>query len=508
MNLNDAQLPCDRRSFLRNSVTGAAALGLAATTGLSAATTSPNEKIRLGLIGLGWKGGQHLDDLLSRDDCEVVALCDPEGEFLDAARQKARRATAHADMRKLLDDKTIDAVVISTCNHWHCLAGVWACAAGKDVYVEKPLSYTLWEGRQLINAARKHGRIVQVGTQQRSDPMQQEIRAFLHDEQALGPIESVAVTRFGIREGIGKREAPLELPKTLDKDLWLGPAADLPIYRSKVNYDWHWDWNTGNGEAANWGVHILDDVRNVAFQDTVKLPSAVICGGGRVVWNDAGQTPNIMFAVLEAGSVPVIFALSNLPERPGTKQPLTFEDTQSGYIVHCKGGSYHGRRGGGAAIDPAGNVIREFKGTTGGREHYANFFDAMRSRDPQHLNADVAVGHDSTNWSHVINAAWRSAGTAGFIPGGTLAGGESSAALERLLRNHVAAYGASIPTDALTLSQRLEIDASRERFVGPGTEEANAFLGPREFRTPYVLESVPDPGEAFTPPAATVRSKP
>lgn len=190
MKLHDDRRACDRRSFLRNSVTGAAALGLTATTGLLAAPKSPNDKIRLGLIGLGWKGGQHLDDLLSRDDCEVVALCDPEGEFLDAARQKAPRATAHADMRKLLDDKTIDAVVISTCNHWHCLAGVWACAAGKDVYVEKPLSYTLWEGRQLINAARKHGRIVQVGTQQRSDPMQQEIRAFLHDEQALGPIES------------------------------------------------------------------------------------------------------------------------------------------------------------------------------------------------------------------------------------------------------------------------------------------------------------------------------
>ena len=385
---------------------------------------------------------------------------------------------------------------------------MWACAAGKDVYVEKPLSYTLWEGRQLINAARKHGRIVQVGTQQRSDPMQQEIRAFLHDEKALGPIESVAVTRFGIREGIGKRETPLELPKTLDKDLWLGPAADLPIYRSKVNYDWHWDWNTGNGEAANWGVHILDDVRNVAFQDTVKLPSAVVCGGGRVVWNDAGQTPNLMFAVLETGTAPVIFALSNLPELPGSKQPLTFEDTQSGYVVHCKGGSYHGRRGGGEAIDPAGKVIRKFKGTTGGREHYANFFDAMRSRDPQHLNADVVVGHDSTNWSHVINAAWRSAGTAGFIPGGTLAGGESSAALERLLLNHVAAYGAAIPADALTLSQRLEIDASREMFVGLGAEEANAFLGPREFRKPYVLDPVPGPSGEFTPPAATVRSKP
>lgn len=491
MTLNDARLACDRRGFLRNSVAGAAALGLAATTRLSAATTSPNDKIRLGLIGLGWRGGQHLSDLLSRDDCEVVALCDPEGEFLDAARKKAPHAKAHADLRKLLDDKDVDAVVISTCNHWHCLAAIWACQAGKDVYVEKPLSYTLWEGRQLINAARKHGRIVQVGTQQRSDPMQQAIRAFLHDEKALGPIESVSVTRFGVREGVGKRETPLELPKTLDKDLWLGPAADLPMYRSKVNYDWHWDWNTGNGESANWGVHVLDDVRNVAFRDTVSLPSAVTCGGGRVVWNDAGQTPNLMFAVLETGTMPVIFAMSNLPGRPGSKDPLQFEDTQSGYIVHCQGGSYHGRRGGGVAVDPAGKVIREFKGTTGSREHYANFFDAVRARDPQRLNAEVVIGHDSTNWSHVINAAWRSAKADGLCPAGTLAGGQPTLALEQLLKDHVAAYGQTIPTDALKLSTRMEIDAFREMFVGSNAEAANTFLGPREFRRPYVLEAVP-----------------
>lgn len=496
MMLHGARGACDRRAFLRSSVAGAAAIGLAASSGLRAAPTSSSDKIRLGLIGVGWRGGQHLSDLLARPDCEVVALCDPEAEFLDAAKKKAPRAKAYADLRHVIDDRDVDAVVISTCNHWHCLAAIWACAAGKDVYVEKPLSYTLWEGRQLINAARAHGRVVQVGTQQRSDPMQRDIRGFLHDEQALGPIESVAVTRFGVREGIGKRETPLELPKTLDKDLWLGPAADLPMYRSKVNYDWHWDWNTGNGECANWGVHVLDDVRNVAFRDSVALPSAVTCGGGRVVWNDAGQTPNLLFAVLETATAPVIFALSNLPRRPGTKDPLQFEDTQSGYIVHCKGGSYHGRRGGGVAVDPAGKVIREFKGTTGGKEHYTNFFDAVRARDPQRLNADVVVGHDSTNWSHVINAAWRSAKGNGLVPAGELAGGQPTAALERLLKEHVAAYGAAIPADALTLSPRMAIDVAAERFTGAGAEAANVFLGPREFRKPYVLEAVPAPAPA------------
>jgi predicted dehydrogenase len=487
MSLSRDRVATPRRTFLAQAASGAAALGMAATA--TRGTAAGPDRVRLGLIGLGWRGGQHLDALLARTDCEIVALCDPEAAFLDAARAKAPRAKASADLRAVLDDPGVDAVVISTCNHWHCLAAVWACAAGKDVYVEKPLSYTLWEGRQLIHAARNHGRVVQVGTQQRSDPLQRQVRAFLHDEKALGPIESVTVTRFGVREGIGRRDTPLEMPTTLNYDLWLGPAADRPMFRSKVNYDWHWDWNTGNGECANWGVHVLDDVRNVAFRDTVSLPSAVTVGGGRVVWNDAGETPNLMFSLLDAGGIPVVFALSNLPATPAAKRPLRFEDTESGYIVHCAGGSYHGRRGGGVALDKAGAVVREFKGTTGGAEHYADFFDAVKTR--QQPAADVVIGHDSTNWSHVINAAWRSARGEGLVPAGELPGGAASDAVARLLREHVTAYGSAISTDALALGPRMQIDPARELFVGPAADAANAFLGPREFRKPYVLEAVP-----------------
>jgi predicted dehydrogenase len=487
MSLSRDRVATPRRTFLAQAASGAAALGMAATA--TRGTAAGPDRVRLGLIGLGWRGGPHLDALLARTDCEIVALCDPEAAFLDAARAKAPRAKASADLRAVLDDPGVDAVVISTCNHWHCLAAVWACAAGKDVYVEKPLSYTLWEGRQLIHAARNHGRVVQVGTQQRSDPLQRQVRAFLHDEKALGPIESVTVTRFGVREGIGRRDTPLEMPTTLNHDLWLGPAADRPMFRSKVNYDWHWDWNTGNGECANWGVHVLDDVRNVAFRDTVSLPSAVTVGGGRVVWNDAGETPNLMFSLLDAGGIPVVFALSNLPATPAAKRPLRFEDTESGYIVHCAGGSYHGRRGGGVALDKAGAVVREFKGTTGGAEHYADFFDAVKTR--QQPAADVVIGHDSTNWSHVINAAWRSARGEGLVPAGELPGGAASDAVARLLREHVTAYGSAISTDALALGPRMQIDPARELFVGPAADAANAFLGPREFRKPYVLEAVP-----------------
>ena len=488
MSPQHASPACGRRAFLARSAAAAATLAMP-TARRARGASSPSDVVRLGLIGLGWRGGQHLGSLLARDDCEVVALCDPEARFLDAARKKAPRARAGADMREVLDAPDVDAVVISTCNHWHCLAAVWACAAGKDAYVEKPLSYTLWEGRQLVNAARKHGRVVQVGTQQRSDPLQQAVRTFLHDERALGPIESVSVLRFGVREAIGRRDTPLQMPATLDYDLWLGPAADEPIYRSKVDYDWHWDWNTGNGESANWGVHVLDDVRNVALRDSVSLPSAVTCGGGRVVWNDAGETPNLMFAMLEAGDIPVVFALSNLPARPGAKAPLRFEDTESGYVVHCAGGTYHGRRGGGVALDRAGHAVRTFEGTGGIGEHYTDFFEAVRTR--KQPAADVTIGHDSTNWSHMINAAWRSADATGLIPVGDLAGGPPTAAVAGLLREHVAAYGPEIPATALVASRRLAIDPAREAFVGEGSAAANVFLGPREFRRPYVLEAVP-----------------
>jgi predicted dehydrogenase len=487
---NDARSQTTRRTFLiQGAAASAGALGLSSLAGRAFAADSP-EKIRIGMIGLGWRGGQLLDELGRLPEAEIVALCDPEAKFLDAASKKQPKAKTYADMRQLLDDPTIDAVVIATCNHWHCLAGVWACEAGKDVYVEKPLSNRLWEGRQLINAARKHNRIVQVGTQQRSDPMQDEIRAYLHDDKALGDIQAVAVTRFGVRESIGKRSTPLEMPPTLTYDLWLGPAKDEPIFRNKLDYDWHWDWNTGNGECANWGVHVIDDVRNVAFNDRVTMPNRVASGGGRLVWNDAGQTPNFQYAYLDAGGTPVFFALSNLPSEPGGKTPLRFEGVESGYIVFCDGGSYHGYRGGGEAFDSDGKGIKKFHGDSGAG-HMRNFFQAVRARDPKLLNADVSVGHDSTNWAHAINASWRAADQPGLLPEIGAAGGSPvGEKVARLLEDQLRAYFPEGSDRGVRKSGLLEIDPAREEFVGAGGSIANEFLGPRDYRAPYVLKPI------------------
>jgi hypothetical protein len=233
-----------------------------------------NERINMGFIGLGGRGKELLEHFGKLSDVRVAALCDPDQAQLDAAAKEHGDAKRYVDLRQLFDDRDVDAVAIATCNHWHGLAAVWACQAGKDVYVEKPLAHNHWEGRQIVNAARKHDRIVQVGTQQRSDPLQAELKAFLHDEKKLGDIQHVLVCRFGRREPIGKRTSPLRPPEMINYDLWLGPARDEPIYRDKLHYDWHWVWNTGNGELGNWGVHVIDDAVNVVLRDGCRFPNA------------------------------------------------------------------------------------------------------------------------------------------------------------------------------------------------------------------------------------------
>src|SRR3954453_11212894 len=218
-----------RRTFLYQSA-AAAGLALAAR---SARAKGANEKLNLGFIGTGGRGNELLKQFSALSDVRIAALCDPDKEHLESTAKKHRGAKKYADLRKLLDDQSIDAVVIATCNHWHALAAIWACQAGKDVYVEKPLSHNHWEGQQLVNAARNLDRIVQMGSQQRSDPMQSELKQYLHDDKKLGAIKYVQVCRCGPRESIGKRSSPLVVPKSVNYDLWLGPAQNKPLYRDK-----------------------------------------------------------------------------------------------------------------------------------------------------------------------------------------------------------------------------------------------------------------------------------
>ncbi len=469
-----------RRDFLSAAASAGVISSLPARSLWAA---NANEEIGIGYVSCGGRANQLMSQFGNVAGVNVTGLCDVDNKRLGTTRQLYPRAHGYTDMRELLDAKDIDVVVISTCNHWHCLAAIWAMEAGKDVYVEKPLSHSQWEGKQTVAAARKYDRICQIGTQQRSDPMQAEIKKFLHQDQSLGKIKSARVNRYGIRASIGKRKTPLPIDKDVAYDLWLGPAQDLPIYREKLHYDWHWDWNTGSGEMGNWGVHVLDDLRNNVFQDSVALPRRVLAGGGRVIYNDAGQTPNIHFAYFDTGSIPVVIGLSNLPGAPGSKKSAAHPGPSSGYIAYCEGGRFEGQRGRGRALDEGGKLIKEFKGNRGDVVHQNNFINAVREHDRSILNAEVAVGNDSTGWCNLANVAVR-AGSRFERDRAAQVDARQWQELVAAMEDHLKAHDLSLDHESISLSPVLNLNPDTEQFAGPGADAGNRFLK-REYRKGY-----------------------
>lgn len=474
----------DRRTFLMGTLAGAASASLARPSFAAA-----NEEVRVAILGAGWRGGQLAGAFSKASGCRLVAVADPDRELSEELAAKYKM-TSHTDLRRILDDSEVDAVVIATCNHWHCLATLWALDAGKDVYVEKPLSHSQWEGRRVVDAAGRGDRIVQIGTQQRSDPMQAEAKRFLHEEQGLGAIRYVQANRLGPRAAIGKRSTPLEVPSTVDYDLWLGPAADQPIYRDKLHYDWHWDFNTGSGEMGNWGVHILDDIRNVAYQDRVTTPTRIVAAGGRVVWDDAGDTPNVHYALFETEAFPTLIALSNLPSGPDQKggwkvkagKPV--DGPGSGYVIACEGGYYLGQRQKGRAVDLEGKTIREFKGGNIVPLHVQNFIDAVRSRDAGSLNAPVEMGHHSTGWCNLANVAFRAGSSYDREALTSASSMKDWGLLVGAMERQLSPFGVS--SAELRSSPVLTHDPKREVFTGEHAETANRFLR-RKYRGKYKI---------------------
>ena len=394
-----------RRRFMKGTVAAGAVTALSASRVLGA-----NDAIQMGFIGLGGRGSGSTKWFSSVKGVRVAGLAEPDEGRLGSNKKRYPDAKAHKDLRRLLDDKDLDAIVVSTCNHWHALAAIWAVQAGNDVYVEKPVSWSIWEGQKMVEATRLHNRIMQAGCQQRSDPMQAELKAWL-DEGHLGKMKYVRLNRYGRRGSIGKRSTPLPIPDNVDYDLWLGPAKDQPIFRDKLQYDWHWDWNTGNGELGNWGPHLTDDCRNVAFRDKVTLPLRCVAGGGRLKWNDGGNTPNTHFIYFDTGVVPVIMDVHNLPRKAGENAGDVYAKRRSRafLIIEYENGYYAGGRGGGSAYDPDGKKIKSFSGDAGGG-HAANFIKAVRSRKTSDLNSPIEQGHYSTAWCHCGNVAYRLGG--------------------------------------------------------------------------------------------------
>ncbi|MBT4867590.1 MAG: Gfo/Idh/MocA family oxidoreductase [Planctomycetaceae bacterium] len=474
----------NRRNFLQSGI--AAGLYVAGASGKTFAANA-NEEINLGFIGCGGRGGDLIRYFKKIDGVNIAGMYDPDPGRAQGTKNSSKTAAeVYPDIRKLLEDDGIDAVVIAACNHWHCLAAIWAMEAGKDVYVEKPLSHSQWEGQQTVAAARKYNRICQVGTQQRSDPMQAEIQKFLHEDKALGNILSARVNRYGRRGPIGKRKTPLVIDSKIDYDMWLGPAQREPLYRNSLHYDWHWDWNTGSGEMGNWGVHVLDDVRNNVFQDKVALPKRIMGGGGRVAWNDAGESPNVHFVYFDTGSIPVVIGLSNLQERGSAKHP----GPGSGYIAYCEGGRLEGQRGRAVAFDKDGKQIKSFKGRGGNGLHQQNFIDAVRSRDASSLNTDVQVGHLSTGWCNLANIAFRAGSTFSHAAAKEVTGDRGVwGSLLGETERHLGTHNIKIESTQIKLSPMLTVDVENELFIGDHAKTANAFLK-RQYRKGYEVPEI------------------
>ncbi len=473
----------NRRNFIKSSsVAALAAPLLSSFRGYSA-----NEEVRLGFIGAGGRAGELSEAYSKCKNAKIVMFADPD---LSRAGNLAQHYQAQAvqDLRKVLDNPEIDAVVISTCNHWHCLAAIWALDAGKHVYVEKPLSHNQWEGRQLLNAAKRSKKIVQIGTQQRSDPMQEAAKRFLHEDNALGAIKFVQANRLGPRTSIGKNDTALSPPPNVDYNLWLGPAVDEPIYRDSFHYDWHWNWNTGNGEMGNWGVHILDDVRNVAYQDQVSTPKRIVGAGGRVGWNDAGTTPNVHFCLFETEKFPTLIALSNLNSQPQAKTSWScpvngkIKGPSSGYVIVCEGGYYLGQRGKGEAIDLDGKTIKEFKGGNFMNLHMQNFIDAVIANDSTQLNGGLENGHHSTGWCNLANIGVRAGknyDTSRLAASSSL---NAWGGLIDLMEKQLTPF--DVNPDALVASPILTHDPITEQFIGENASIANEFLK-RQYRAGF-----------------------
>ncbi|MCG8449696.1 MAG: Gfo/Idh/MocA family oxidoreductase [Pirellulales bacterium] len=427
----------DRRSFVQMAGGTMAASSLFAQT----ARADVNSKIRAAVLGVNGRGRIHMQALEGLSGVEVAVLCDPDELILAQRAKEFEESYDHSveietDLRRVYDRDDIDVVAVATPNHWHALATIWACQAGKDVYVEKPGTHNLFEGRKMIEAAKKYNRVVQHGVQLRSSPALQEAVAHMRDG-LIGDVYMARGLVYRWRPSIGKRP-DTQAPGTLNWDLWQGPAPERKFSERLVHYDWHWHWNYGNGDVGNQGVHETD---MCLWGLGVELPSKITAMGGKFLWDDDKQTPEL---------------LSSSYYYPEENKMIEFEvrpwctNLENGMGV---GNIFYGSKG--YLVVHSYNRYESFlgskrkpgpKGASGDPVpvHFQNFIDVVRSRDVSQLRGPVETAHTSSGLAHLGNIAYR-------------------------------------------LGRQLEFDPQTEKFVND--PEADAMLT-REYRAPYVVPDV------------------
>jgi predicted dehydrogenase len=397
------ELPLTRRDFHK---VGAASLSAAVAVGESPARAqaAPSTKKRLAFIGVGNRGSQLLRAFQTHGDVDVVAVCDIYEPYLRRARERlGTRTETYDDFRRVLDRKDVDAVVIATPDHWHAVQMILACQAGKDVYVEKPLSATIREGRRMVDAARQHNRVVQVGTHRRSSTLYAD---FSRQVQAglLGKVTVARAYRVSnmFPKGIGKSPPGEPLPG-LNWDMWLGPRASRPFQATIAPYKFRW-WHLYSSQTGNWGVHYLDAIRWLVGEEA---PASISALGGKFAIDDDRTVPDTMESVFEFASGRLaIFgqyeASGNRILRSGEielrgTQGTAYINERNYEIIPEKGGQFQsgGPRSKKARLESRDGDLTE--------QHTRNFLDCIVSREKPH--ADIEIGHRSTSFSLLANMA-------------------------------------------------------------------------------------------------------
>ncbi|MGL4595191.1 MAG: Gfo/Idh/MocA family protein [Thermoguttaceae bacterium] len=503
-----------RRRFLEDSLIASFSLSAAAAvfeTGSSNAfAQSPaagaNDILGVLSIGAGGRSTEHLNFFSKDPRTKVLYVCDPDLKRAEQKCQQIEEKTGHrpkaiADFRKALEDKSVDIVTSASPNHWHVLAAIWSLQAGKHCYIEKPLSYNIHEGKAIVAAVKKYGRILQTGTQCRSAKNVKEVAKFIHDG-GIGDVKFARGLCYKRRKSIGPLgEYPI--PEGVDYDLWSGPAELKPLTRRNFHYDWHWQRHYGNGDLGNQGPHQTDIAR--LFLGVERFPKSVISYGGRLGYDvetknpdfvDAGDVANTEVSIYDYGDKCIVFETRGL-ETPNTNIPVGENlGTQVGVIAYgtkgyaiqgsAKGQSY----GYSVAYDLEGNMMKEFNG---GDDHYSNFIEAVQKNDPAILTADARCGALSAAVSHLGNISYYAGEKNKVSVADIQSALEKVKSLddngETLARtvHHLEANGVDLKRTPMSLGPFLSIDVENEVFIG--NDEANAMLT-RNYRKGYV---VPDP---------------
>ena len=410
-------------------------LAAASAGGALQSWAGANDRVRIAIVGVGSRGSAHIKEILPVANVEIAALVDPDGNRTEAAasmiyRQTGKRPKIESDMRRVFDDKNIDAVTIATTNHWHTLTAIWAMQAGKDVYVEKPVSHNVFEGVKLVEAARKYNRIAAGGTQRRWWGRFRKAVAMLH-EGVIGDIYQSTFVFPGGRDSIGFKEHK-QPPGWLNWDLWVGPAPMQPYHENLVHYNWHWFWDFGNGELGNNGPHLTDLAR---WGMQRKYPVRVHASGGRFGYKDQAETPNTQTVTwtYEDGAT-MVGQLRGLY----TAEPMSWDFFGTkGHLHLMADGLFQIKLGRNKQLEPA---ITDFPADL---DHFANFADAIRARDRKLLHAEVEETAISTAYCHLGNIAYR-------------------------------------------VKRELQFDAASMQFTGADAGDANKLLR-REYRAPYIV---------------------